>query len=116
MTTDTIARKTQTRQPCNLYLYDDVDATEFIQDFPSMRTAREYARHWVVKHGEEAYAEITDPEDQRVLDKITYEDALAYLNALLCECGCGREQAAGFQGCASRECCERAFMGGQNGR
>ncbi len=34
--------------------------------------------------------ETIDPESQRVLDKITYEDARAYLDALLCECGCGQ--------------------------
>ncbi len=110
MTTDTIPRKTQTRQPCNLYLYDDVDSREFIQGFPSMRTAREYARNWVVKHGEGCYAELTDPEDQRVLDTITYEDALAYLNALLCEhAGCGfPAQWSGF--CTAHA--EEHLMGG----
>ena len=105
---------TETRpktQPCDLFLYDDVDSREFIEDFPRIDTARVYARNWVVKHGEEAYAEITDPDDQRVLDTITYEDARAYMDALLCECGCGREAVAGFQGCASRECSEKAFGG-----
>jgi hypothetical protein len=28
-----------------------------------------------------------------------------------CLCGCGEKAVAGFQGCASRECCERALGG-----
>jgi len=106
----TIIAETRPRtQSADLFLYDDVDATQLIEDFPRIAVAREYARNWVVKHGDTAYAEITDPEDQRVLDKITYEDARAYLDALLC--GCGREAVAGYQDCCSRDCAERTYGG-----
>ena len=111
MTTTRIQQTRPKTQPADLFLYDSEDSRELIEDFPRIDTARVYARNWVVKHGDTSYAEITDPEDQRVLDTITYEDARGYLDALLCECGCGREAVAGLQGCAIRECAERAFGG-----
>ena len=97
-------------QPAALFLYDSEDSRELIEDFPSIQSARVYAQNWVIKHGEESYAEITDPVDQRVLDTITYEDARGYLDALLC--GCGREAVAGFRDCCSRECAEGTYMYG----
>jgi hypothetical protein len=112
MTTTRIQQTRPKTQPADLFLYDSEDSLELIEDFPSIQSARVYGQNWVIKHGEDAYAEITDPEGQRVLDTITYEDAQAYWDALLCECGCGREAVAGLQGCASRECAEKAFMRG----
>jgi hypothetical protein len=65
MTTTTRIQQTRPKtQRCDLFLYDDVDSRELIEDFPSIQSARVYAQNWVIKHGEDAYAEITAPEAQ----------------------------------------------------